>query len=165
MTEVWLSGPIDGVAPLLQPAAHAFLQVRADIPPLLERLTPEQLAATPGRSASIAYHALHLAGATDRLLTYARGESLSEAQLAAARDEKALVGWEGIPLARRVEAAMDAALDQLRTTPAAEVTAARVVGRQRLPSTVIGLIFHAAEHATRHAGQIVTLSRVLHAGP
>jgi len=37
----------------------------------------------------------------------------------------------------------------------------REVGRKRLPSTTLGLIFHAAEHSARHAGQIVTLVRVV----
>ncbi len=29
------------------------------------------------------------------------------------------------------------------------------------PSTTLGLIFHAAEHSARHAGQIVTLASVV----
>jgi uncharacterized damage-inducible protein DinB len=33
-----------------------------------------------------------------------------------------------------------------------------------LPSTVLGLLFHAAEHTTRHAGQIATLVRVVSSG-
>jgi hypothetical protein len=35
------------------------------------------------------------------------------------------------------------------------------VGRGRLPSTVIGLLFHAAEHTQRHAGQVVTTARIV----
>jgi hypothetical protein len=41
----------------------------------------------------------------------------------------------------------------------------RDVGRKRLPSTTLGLIFHAAEHSARHAGQIVTLASVVRDGP
>jgi uncharacterized damage-inducible protein DinB len=37
----------------------------------------------------------------------------------------------------------------------------RDVGRKKLPSTTLGLIVHAAEHSSRHAGQIVTLARVV----
>lgn len=36
-----------------------------------------------------------------------------------------------------------------------------LVHRKRLPSTKRGLIFHAAEHSSRHAGQIVTLTRIV----
>ena len=38
---------------------------------------------------------------------------------------------------------------------------ARSVGRAQLPTTVIGLLFHAAEHTQRHAGQAVTTARVV----
>jgi len=38
------------------------------------------------------------------------------------------------------------------------------VGRQRLPSTVLGLLYHAAEHATRHAGQAATTTTILRGG-
>jgi hypothetical protein len=37
----------------------------------------------------------------------------------------------------------------------------RAVGRAQLPSTVIGLLFHGAEHSARHAGQIATLAKVV----
>ena len=39
MTEFWLTGPVDGVHPLLMPAAHAFLQVRQEIPQFLDGLS------------------------------------------------------------------------------------------------------------------------------
>jgi uncharacterized damage-inducible protein DinB len=86
---------------------------------------------------------------------------LSDAQVGEARQEAKLGDLDGAALAARVDAAMTAALDQLRATPEATLLAAREVGRQKLPSNVLGLIFHAAEHATRHAGQIATIRRVL----
>lgn len=161
MTEAWLNGPIAGVDPMLMPAAHAFLQVRHEVPRLLAGLTPAQLWQRPGRSASIGFHVVHLAGATERLLTYARGEQLSETQLQAARAEREASGLSSDALAAVVEAAMDRAIDELRAVAPGDVTAPREVGRQRLPSTVLGLLFHAAEHATRHAGQVATLRQVL----
>ena len=42
-----------------------------------------------------------------------------------------------------------------------EIYEARAVGRKQLPSTVIGLLFHAAEHAQRHAAQIATTVKVV----
>jgi uncharacterized damage-inducible protein DinB len=161
MTEVWLTGPVEGVHPLLLPAAHSFLQVRAEITSLLDGLTDEQLWTAPSQSASIGFHAVHLAGSTDRLLTYARGEQLSESQTADARAEKTLTGLSASELVERVQRAMDRAVDHVRATPADRIADTREVGRQRLPSTVLGLVFHAAEHATRHAGQISTLRRIV----
>jgi uncharacterized damage-inducible protein DinB len=158
--EVWLTGPVVGVTPLLMPAAHALLQVRADVPDTLQGLSNDQIWARRGASASIGYHAMHLAGATERLMTYASGAQLSDAQLAEARAEKTLDGLSAEEIVDRVQRAIDRALDQIRRTDPNTLTEAREVGRQRLPSNVIGLIFHTAEHAARHAGQMATLRKV-----
>ena len=34
--EVWLRGPIEGIQPLLQPAAHTLAQVGEDVLPIVE---------------------------------------------------------------------------------------------------------------------------------
>jgi len=53
------------------------------------------------------------------------------------------------------------ALAQFRSIDAVSLDEPRAVGRARLPSTVIGLLFHAAEHAQRHAGQGITTARIV----
>lgn len=166
MTEFWLSGPIGGVPPLLGPAVHTFLQVRHDVRDLLLALTIEQLWMKPGHSAPIGFHALHIAGATDRLLTYARGEALSDRQLEQVRGaEQSIGGLDGVELISRVDRVLAAAIEQLRATDDASLLEPRYVGRKRLPSTMFGLIAHAAEHAYRHAGQIATLRRIVASRP
>lgn len=160
MTEKWLTGPVPGVDPMLMPVVHALLQVRDDVRRALDGLSDDQVWQRVGASATIGFHALHIAGATDRLLTYARGEQLSAVQVAAAREESRISGLDAAALNARVEHALEAALEQVRHTPVSTLTAARDVGRDHLPSTVIGLLFHAAEHAARHAGQMATLRRI-----
>lgn len=76
--EPWLRGPVDGIATGLQPVAHAFIAAREDVTAPLADVTPAQVWLQPGGAASIGFHLMHLAGATDRLLTYARGESLTD---------------------------------------------------------------------------------------
>ncbi len=160
-TEVWLRGPIDEVPAVLQPVAHALIQAREDVAAIAPSLSTDDLwtsrgAATPG------FHLLHLCGALDRLFTYARGESLGDAQKAAARAEaQPHPELDGASLSARVDAGVDAALQQLRTTDEARVLDERRVGRAGLPSTVLGLLFHAAEHTTRHAGQFITTVKLL----
>jgi uncharacterized damage-inducible protein DinB len=162
MPEAWLQGPVPGVDAWLQPAAHAFLQAREDLRRAAADLTNAQLWARPGGVASVAYHLLHAAGATDRLLTYARGEGLSDAQRALLAAEKQETPGRGAEaLLAVLEAAVEAALAQIRATPPATLLERREVGRDRLPSTVLGLVFHAAEHAQRHAGQATTTARLL----
>ena len=161
--EVWLRGPIDGIEPLLQPVAHTLLQVGEDVIPIVQHLTPAQLWARPGGAAAIGFHLAHLPGSLDRLLTYSRAESLTADQHAALDAERTVHDDrpELAGLLARFEAGLEAAVDYLRTVPAHGLLQQREVGRKKLPSTTLGLIFHAAEHSSRHAGQIVTLIRVV----
>ena len=161
--EYWLRGRIDGIAPLLQPVAHSLLQAREDVAAALSRTPVEHVWVSPHGAASIGFHVKHLCGSLDRLLSYARGEALTAAQLAYLQTESA----PGTPpadaavLIALVDEAVGRALRQLRGTSAATLTEARAVGRQQLPSTVIGLLVHAAEHTTRHAGQIITTAKIV----
>jgi len=161
LPEVWLRGALDGFDPYVQPAAQALLQVAEELPERLRDLSVEQLWARPGGAASIGYHALHLAGALERLLTYARGETLSAEQQAAAAAERQAAGLDAAALSARVAAALSAALAQLRATPREQLLEPRAVGRLRLPSSALGLVIHAAEHSSRHAGQIATTVKVV----
>jgi hypothetical protein len=151
------------VPPLLQPVAHSLLQCREEVDAKLSALDAAQLVTRPAGAASIAFHLIHAMGSLDRLLTYARGEQLSDAQLAALRAESGVdaATQDGAVLARRFGAAVEEALVQVRATPERELLAAREVGRARLPSTVIGLLFHSAEHTQRHVGQAVTTARIV----
>ena len=158
--EVWLRGPLPGYTPVLIPVAQALLQAREDVERVAAPATTEELWRRPGDAATAGYHLQHLAGSLDRLLTYARGEPLSEAQRAALARE----GTPGTPnpeLVQAVLAQIDRALEQLRLTPAESLGAAREGGRARLPSTVLGLLFHAAEHTSRHVGQVITTLKVV----
>jgi hypothetical protein len=147
------------------PAAHALLHAREDAARALADLTTDEIWTTPGGAASVGYHLRHLAGALDRLLTYARGEVLSEQQ----RNEMKIEGVPGTPpmpaeaIVEVVNKAVDRALAQIRQTPEPSLLEARGVGRQQLPSNVLGLTFHAAEHAARHAGQAITTARIVRA--
>ena len=160
--EVWLRGPVAGIPPLLMPAAHALLGAGEDVARAAAGLTPEQLWARPAGVASVGFHLRHLVGILDRLLTYARGESLSGAQLAYLHAEPD-PGASVDELLTNVDAAIDRGLAQLRATREADLLLPRGVGRQQLPSTVLGLLFHAAEHTQRHVGQVVTTAKVVRA--
>ena len=161
--EVWLRGPIPGIIPALQPVAHALMQVAEDLPRLLDELTEEQVWAQPGRSAPIGFHLVHLAGSLSRLVSYAKGESLSADQRNAFLAEQR-AAEERRPLSdlrHLVTSTLDLGVSELRLFTAEQLLETREVGRARLPSTTLGLLFHAAEHTARHAGQIQTLARVL----
>jgi uncharacterized damage-inducible protein DinB len=161
LPEVWLRGPVAGVPQSLQPVAHALLQSREDVERAVAALTAGQLWASPGGAAAVGFHLLHLAGSTDRLFTYARGEQLSEAQRRRLELEKAPPQLDAASLLAAWADTVETALVQLRRTPPHTLRQKREVGRARLPSTVGGLLFHAAEHAQRHTGQVITTARVV----
>jgi len=161
-TEAWQRGPVPGFEPLLMPVVHALIQAREDLERLVPTVPPDRVWRRPGGAASIGFHVRHAGGALDRLFTYARGESLSDAQRAALKAE----GEPGDPPASlasvvaEVNRIIDAALNQLRQTPRESLLEDRKVGRAGLPATVLGLLFHAAEHTTRHVGQAITTALV-----
>ena len=164
--EAWLRGPIPGVPPLLQPVAHSLVQSRDEVNAVLPGLSIEQLWTAPGGAASVGYHARHAAGALDRLFTYARGEDLSSAQRlallvepSAHRDKD-----DAERLKTAFAAVVERAIDQLRATADTSLLEPREVGRAKLPSTVIGLLFHGAEHTQRHVGQLTSIAKVVRAG-
>ena len=160
--EVWLRGrAIDGVPALLQPVAHSLLQCGEEIQRSLSGMSPEQIWRSENGAASIGFHVLHAIGSLDRLFTYARGALLSDAQRQAlVQESHPNSDVSADDLRTAFDRAVERALEQLRTTDPATLTDARGVGRSKLPSTVVGLLFHAAEHTQRHAGQIVTTKKV-----
>ena len=160
--EAWLRGPVDGVPPLLQPVAHALIQIREELDALVSPLTPAQLWHEPGGAASVGFHMRHAAGSLDRLFTYARGELLNDVQKSAlARESERSDTVTAAELLAPFVAQVALALEQLRGTDEGTLLDARGVGRGQLPSTVLGLLFHAAEHTQRHAGQIATTIRLV----
>jgi uncharacterized damage-inducible protein DinB len=162
--EPWLRGPIEGVDPLLLPAAHALQQSREDIASAAAGLTVSQLwRRLPGDAASVGFHLRHVAGSIDRLLTYAAGRQLDDEQMRTLGGES-LAGEPpvtAVTLVREAQQAIDRAIEVIRSTPSARLTERRTVGRAMRPSTLGGLLFHIAEHTQRHAGQIVTSARVV----
>lgn len=160
---VWLRGPLEGIPPLLQPVAHALAQSNEDVQGVVPQLSEDHVWARPGGAASIGFHAVHSLGSLDRLLTYARGEALSEAQLAVLAAEESLDRKAGgaTELAANFAKAIERALGQVRATRESELLAPREVGRGKLPSTVIGLLFHSAEHTAGHVAQIVTTAKII----
>ncbi|GAB3639035.1 hypothetical protein GCM10027422_46260 [Hymenobacter arcticus] len=163
LPEVWLRGPLPAVPPLLQPVAHALLQAREEVTELLHGFPAARLAERPLGLASVGFHLRHLAGVLDRTFTYARGEALSEAQLAylAAEGQPPTHAGAAQELVQLFGEQVAKALAQLEATPEASLPEWRGVGRAQLPSTVMGLLVHAAEHTTRHVGQLLVTVRLV----
>jgi len=161
--EVWLRGPLDGIPPLLQPVAHALMQAREEINELMTSFPEGLLWEKPAGMASPGFHLQHLTGVLDRLFTYARGGALTAQQLAyLANEGKGSVELD--VLLENFNKQVNIAIKQLSETDEATLTEVRGVGRAQIPSTVIGLMVHAAEHTMRHTGQLLVTVKWLKSG-
>jgi uncharacterized damage-inducible protein DinB len=160
--EFWLRGSVEGVPDLLQPAAHALLQSKREAYKYTESFDETLLWKTPHNRASVGFHLQHITGVLDRMLSYAQEKGLSEIQFRKLKNE-------GVPhaeitidtLCYNFDAKVEEALNYFKKLHKTDLTSKRHVGRQKLPSTLIGVLFHAAEHSQRHIGQLlVTVSRL-----
>jgi uncharacterized damage-inducible protein DinB len=162
MPEVWMRGPIDGISPLLQPVAHALLQAQEEIHAMLTDFSDSLLWQQPAGVASVGFHLQHISGVLDRLFTYAAGHALSDEQLIYLSLEGKPNDQLSVPLLLLAfDVQLSAVIKQLKATDEKHLTDARTVGRQQLPSTVMGLLFHSAEHTMRHTGQLLVTVNVI----
>jgi len=160
--EVWMRGPVPGVPALLQPVAHALLQAKEEVTTYMADFDDRFLWQRPGGVAAVGFHLQHIAGVIDRLFTYAEDRSLSEAQFAYLRAEGLeMPGVNGAGLVAAFQDRVDGAVIRLQQTDENQLTNPRYLGRKRISTTLMGLLFHAAEHTQRHVGQLLVTVRLL----
>lgn len=160
--EVWQRGPLPGIPPLLQPVAHALLQAGEELDALMQGFDETRLWEKPAGVASPGFHLQHLSGVIDRLFTYARGEMLSPEQLEMLRLESVTQPELTVShLLNRFHEQVKLALRQLSETNENTLGDFRGIGRKQVPTTVLGLLVHAAEHTMRHVGQLNVTVRVM----
>jgi len=159
MVEPWIRGMLRDVEPVRRAVLHALELAEEDVAWWCDGLSEAEMFARPFELPHVAFQLRHIVRSLDRLLTYAKGRALTEEQLAALKTEMdvgtvAEVMGEfrtGLELARgRVLAVNPQAFGE-----------ARGVGRKMLPTTVVGLLIHCAEHTQRHVGQMVTTVKVV----
>src|ERR1041384_1217978 len=136
--EPWLRGPVPGVSPLIAPILYSFEQAREDLTLHTEGLTGEQIWARPYGFGSVGFHLRHIAGATDRLMTYLQGRALEEHQWAALRDEEAPRGPSRDELLSALDGVFAKAELIVHRLDPSTLAEPRLVGRKGLPSTVAG---------------------------
>ena len=157
--EPWLRGPIPGVNPFIAPLFYSFQMAREDLAHHTAGLTAEQIWATPNGFGSVGFHLRHIAGSTDRLATYVTGAQLSADQISVMKAEKEPGGTREMLLAA-IDGVFAKAEATARAVDPATLTAPRAVGRKQLPTTVIGLLVHIAEHTQRHVGQAISAAKL-----
>jgi uncharacterized damage-inducible protein DinB len=160
--EPWLRGPASDISPLTAPILFAFQQAREDLAAHTAGLTTDQIWATPFGFGSVGFHLRHIAGSTARLMTYVQGRQLSADQMSALESENR-PGASRDQLLAELDIAFRQSEEVVRALDPAALAEPREVGRRRLPTTVIGLLTHIAEHTQRHTGQAIAAAKLIRA--
>lgn len=155
-----MRGPIPGTEPLIMPVIYSFTMVREDLARHTAGITSEQLWKSVAGIAPLGFHLRHISGSVDRLTTYLMNESLTEEQLAFLKSEE-LPGATLPELMSAIDSTLTASEARLRTISPAAIHEPRYIGRKRLPTTVLGLLVHIAEHTQRHLGQAITTAKLV----
>jgi hypothetical protein len=142
------------------PLFFSYAQVREDLQKHTADLPDNQIWKSLAGN-SLGFQLKHIPGSVDRIATYLLGQQLTAAQLD-------FLKWELHPppgtlseLLALVEQNLDKSQNQLHTLHPQSLYHPRTVGRRALPTTVIGLIVHLAEHTQRHLGQAITIAKFL----
>ena len=161
--EPWLRGTHGDVKAVGRAVLHALELASEDLAKWTAGLTDAEAHAEAMGLPSVAFHLRHIAGATDRILTYAEGGQLTAEQLTALKAETNAGGETLAELMGEVEASLARAAERVRALAGADFETFRGVGRKQLPTSVGGALVHVADHTQRHVGQVVTTAKVLKA--
>jgi uncharacterized damage-inducible protein DinB len=157
--EPWLRGTLGDVEPVKRAVLHALELAVEDVSRWCDGLSEEEMFARPAGLPPVAFQLRHIARSLDRLLTYAEGRGLSEAQLAALKRE--MDGGSAAEVMEEVREGLRLAMERVHALSVESFGEVRGVGRAGLPTTVVGLLIHCAEHTQRHMGQMVTTVKVV----
>ncbi|HEY5407155.1 MAG TPA: DinB family protein [Ginsengibacter sp.] len=161
--EVWQRGPLENMPILLQPIAHALLQAQEEVNEMMIGFPENLLWEKPFGVASPAFHLQHLTGVLDRLFTYAKKQPLSSQQLERLSIEgnQTQTSSSMTELIDLFNKQVDISIHELRNIKTDTITETRTIGRKLIPTTLIGLYVHAAEHTMRHTGQLLVTITIL----
>jgi uncharacterized damage-inducible protein DinB len=160
MVEPWLRGTLTEVDAVRRGVLHALELAREDVARWCGELTGEELEARPFGLPSVGFQMRHMVRSLDRLLTYAEGQQLNEAQLASMKNEMESAGRRE-DLFAEFEQGIASAMERVRAIAPTTFEEARGVGRKMMPTSVGGLLVHCADHTQRHVGQAVTTAKLV----
>jgi len=155
--EPWMRGTHEELDPVLRAVVHALELAEEDVEKWCGDMTDATMFARPGGLAPVAFHLRHIARSLDRLLTYAEDRWLDDDQLAALKTE--LDPGSAADVLTEFREGVIAAKQRVREVPPKRFDEPRAIGRKRLPTSVVGLLIHCAEHTARHVGQAVTTAK------
>ena len=151
MTEPWLRGTLTDLPVVQRALLHSLQMAEEDIAKWCGGLDDREFHARPFQLPSVAFQLRHIARSLDRFCCYAEGTPLSPQQLQALASE-----MDGNGTRESIFSELQASLEKTRRRLDAIVRQPLDlpvrIGRKGLPTTLAGLLIHAAEHTQRHVG-------------
>jgi uncharacterized damage-inducible protein DinB len=160
LPEPWLRGTLSDVPVLQRAVLHSLQMAEEDIARWCGGLDDSEFHARLFQLPSVGFQLRHIARSLDRFCCYAEGTPLSREQLEALASEMTASGTRE-EIFRELEASLEKTrhrLDKIARLPADMPVR---IGRKGLPTTLAGLLVHAAEHTQRHVGQAITTAKVI----
>lgn len=160
MMEPWLSGKLTEYPVLQRAVLHSLQMAEEDTAKWCGELDDDELNARPFDLPSIAFQLRHIARSLDRFCTYAEGRPLSPEQFTALAGELTEMETREAVFSE-LKQSFQNTRHRLSSISLQPVDLAIAIGRKALPTTVGGLMVHAAEHTQRHVGQAITTAKVV----
>jgi DinB family protein len=160
LPEPWLRDTLKDVPAVARGVLHALELAKEDLERWCGGLNEQELNLRVGTVAPVAFQLRHIARSLGRLVTYAEGQLLDEAQLALLKTELDS-GATRAELFAEMESAWRDAARRVRQLASANLEEARFVGKKKLPTTLGGLLVHIADHTQRHVGQAITTAKIV----
>jgi hypothetical protein len=161
--EPWMRGTLRDLHPVMAALLHSFEHAREDIARWTAGLSREQLWRESDNLGSIGFYIRHIGGSAERLVTYASGQQLTEAQLAELKAEKQPGDEDIEQMLGRLTTKLGSSEATVRSLDPSQLGETRYLGRKRIPVTMAALLIHTAEHTQRHVGEIIVTSKVVRA--
>jgi uncharacterized damage-inducible protein DinB len=160
MTEPWLQGTLTHLPVLQRAVLHSLQMAQEDIAKWCSTLDDREIYARPFGLPSVAFQLRHIARSLDRFCCYAERVPLNEQQLAALAGEMENNGTRD-SIFSELEASLENTRRRLDVIVRQPLDTPIAIGRKHLPTTLAGLLVHAAEHTQRHVGQAITTTKVI----
>ncbi len=160
MTEPWLRGTLSDVPVVQRALLHSLEMAQEDTARWCRDLDDHELHARPFDLPSVAFQLRHIARSLDRFCSYAEGTPLSPQQFKSLASEMDGEGTRGSIFAE-LEESLEKTRQRLNAIIRQPADLPISIGRKALPTTLTGLLIHAAEHTQRHVGQAITTAKLI----
>ena len=158
--EPWLQGTLSDVPVVPRALLHSLQMAAEDTARWCRDLDDHEIHARPFQLPSVAFQLRHIARSLDRFCCYAEGISLSADQFAALASEIEANGTTS-EIFKELEVSLANTRQRLQAIIQQPLAKPVGVGRKGLPTSIAGLLIHAAEHTQRHVGQAITTAKVI----